>query len=72
MVPSISFPPAELAKITAVGFYEERILFTLLLLRNPALRVVFVTSSPVDPATVDYYLRFLPAGARDRLTMVDR
>ena len=70
VVPSISFPPAELAKITAVGFYEERMLFVLLLLRNPALRVVFVTSSPVDPATVDYYLRFVPAGARDRLNMV--
>ena len=70
MVPSISFPPAELAKITAVGFYEERMLFTLLLLRNPGLRVVYVTSSAVDPATVDYYLRFVPAGARDRLTMV--
>ncbi len=71
MVPSISFPPAELAKITAVGFYEERMLFTVLLLRNPSLRVVFVTSSAVDPATVDYYLRFVPAGARERLTMVD-
>ena len=70
MVPSISFPPAELEKITAVGFYEERMLFVLLLLRRPALRVVFVTSSPVDPATVDYYLRFLPDGARDRLRMV--
>ena len=62
VVPSISFPVAELAKITAVGFYEERMLFLLLLLRNPALRVVFVTSSPVDPAIVDYYLRFVPAG----------
>ena len=72
MVPSISFPPAELAKITAVGFYEERMLFLLLLLRSPDLRIVFVTSMPVDPATVDYYLRFVPDGsARERLTMVD-
>lgn len=71
MVPSISFPPEELAKITAVGFYEERMLFVLLMLRNPSLRVVYVTSMPVDPATVDYYLRFLPAGARDRLVMLD-
>ena len=50
MVPSISFPPAELAKITAVGFYEERMLFLLLLLRSPDLRIVFVTSMPVDPS----------------------
>jgi hypothetical protein len=35
--------------------------------------VVYVTSSPVDPAIVDYYLRFLPdpEGARARLAMVD-
>jgi hypothetical protein len=71
VVPSISFPVAELAKITAVGFYEERMLFLLLLLRERARRVVFVTSSPVDPATVEYYLRFVPAGAGDRLTMID-
>lgn len=73
VVPSISFPAVELAKITAIHAYEERMLFVLLLLRNPELRVVFVTSSPVDPATVDYYLRFLPdpAGARRRLTMLD-
>ena len=71
MVPSISFPPVELAKITAVQSYEERMLFVVLLLRNPALRIVFVTSMPVDPATVDYYFRFVPAGAQERLTLVD-
>jgi len=72
VVPSISFPVAELAKIVAVQSYEERILFVVLLLRNPDLRLVYVTSAPVDPAIVDYYLRFLPdpVEARDRLTMV--
>ena len=72
VVPSISFPVAELDKIIAVQRYEERMLFLVLLLRDPAVRVVFVTSSVVDPAVVDYYLRFVPdpAGARDRLTMV--
>ncbi|MDQ3643231.1 MAG: peptide ligase PGM1-related protein [Actinomycetota bacterium] len=73
VVPSISFPVVELAKIVAVESYEERMLFVLLLLDNPDLRIVFVTSMPVDPATVDYYLGFLadPAGARERLTLVD-
>lgn len=73
VVPSISFPVAELAKIVAVQRYEERMLFLTLLLRNPAVRVVYVTSSAVDPAVVDYYLRFLPdsAEARRRLVMVD-
>jgi hypothetical protein len=73
VVPSISFPVAELDKIVAVQRYEERMLFVALLLRNPAVRVVYVTSSPVDPAVVDYYLRFVPdrAAARRRLAMVD-
>ena len=73
VVPSISFPVVELAKIVAVESYEERMLFVLLLLDNPELRIVFVTSMPVDPATVDYYLGFLadPAGARERLTLLD-
>ncbi|MDQ2825790.1 MAG: peptide ligase PGM1-related protein [Actinomycetota bacterium] len=73
VVPSISFAVAELAKIVAVQSYEERMLFVLLLLRNPALRLVYVTSSPVDPAIVDYYLRFLdePGAARERLTLID-
>lgn len=73
VVPSISFPPAELAKITAVQAYEQRMLFLLLLLDDPGRRIVFVTSMPVDPAVVDYYLRFVadPASARDRLALVD-
>src|SRR5215210_6967661 len=73
VVPSISFPVVELAKITAVQSYEERMLFVLLMLDDPELRIVFVTSAAVDPATIDYYLRFLqdPASARDRLTLVD-
>jgi hypothetical protein len=73
VVPSISFPVAELAKIVAVESYEERMLFVLLLLDNPELRIVFVTSVAVDPAVVDYYLGFLadPDAARERLTFVD-
>lgn len=73
VVPSISFPVAELAKIVAVQSYEERMLFVILLLRHPDLRLVYVTSAPVDAAIVDYYLRFLPdpTGARARLTMLD-
>jgi len=72
VLPSATFPVAELRKITGIGFYEERMLFTTLFLRRPALRVVYLTSQRVDPAVVDYYLRFLPdpAGARDRLTLV--
>jgi hypothetical protein len=72
VLPSISYPVVELRKIAAVQFYEERMLFVLLLLADPAVRIVFVTSETVDPAIVDYYLRFLPdpADARLRLELV--
>lgn len=73
VVPSMSFATAELRKITGAVHYEERMLFTALFLRSPELRLVYVTSLPVEPAVVDYYLRFLPdpADARRRLTFVD-
>jgi hypothetical protein len=53
---------------------EERFLFLLLLLRQPRLRMVYVTSMPIDPLIVDYYLSLLPgvipSHARARLTLV--
>jgi hypothetical protein len=62
----------ELAKITAVGRYEERMLFNVVSLGDPAQRLVYVTSQAVDPAIVEYYLRFVPDpdSARTRLSMV--
>ena len=39
---------------------EERSLFLLLLLRQPRLRMIYVTSSPVSEAVVEYYLGLLP------------
>lgn len=54
--------------------YEERLLFLLLLLRQPRLRVIYVTSLPIAPSIVDYYLGMLagviPAHARARLSLV--
>ncbi|MEO6121246.1 MAG: carboxylate-amine ligase, partial [Acidimicrobiales bacterium] len=72
VLPSTTFPVAELRKITGIQFYEQRMLFTTLLLARPGVRLVYVTSVPVDEAVIDYYLRFLadPAGARHRLTMI--
>ncbi|MGH2749922.1 MAG: peptide ligase PGM1-related protein [Actinomycetota bacterium] len=72
VVPSISFKESELRKIVGITFYEERMLFVLLWLRHPELRIIFVTSLPVDPVIVDYYLSFLddPASARRRLQMI--
>lgn len=72
VLPSLSFPASELAKITAIERYEERLLYLLLELADPAVHVVYVTSLPIDPAIIDYYLRFLddPRDARRRLTLL--
>ena len=54
--------------------YEERLLCSLLELRDPRLRMLYVTSNPVNPAIVEYYLSLLPRrlrrSARARLTLV--
>ncbi len=40
--------------------YEERMLFLLLLLRQPRARMVYATSQTILPATLDYYLSIMP------------
>ncbi|MFI6811502.1 peptide ligase PGM1-related protein [Nonomuraea sp. NPDC050328] len=72
VVPSLSLPQDELRRITGARCYEERLLFLLLTLRQPRVKVVYLSSGPVDPAIVDYYLSFLPdpEDARRRLTMI--
>ena len=72
VLPSLSFPAGELAKITAIERYEERLLYLLLQLADPDVHVIYITSLPIDPVVVDYYLRFLPDPdeARRRLMLV--
>ena len=74
IVPAISLDAGLLEKISGVQHYEERLLCMLLLLRLPHTRVIYVTSSPVDPAVVSYFLHLLPdvpeRHARARLTML--
>ncbi len=72
VLPSITFPVDELRKIIGIGRYEERLLCLLLLLEEPGIEMVFVTSLDIDPAVIDYYLAFLddPDEARRRLTLV--
>lgn len=54
--------------------YEERFLFLIFLLHQPEIRLIYVTSLPVNPKIVDYYLDLLPGivsrSARKRLSMV--
>jgi hypothetical protein len=74
IVPSLSFDPVLIGKIPGVRHYEERMLCMLLLLRLPRTRVIYVTSTPVDPTIISYFLHLLPgvhgSHARNRLTML--
>jgi hypothetical protein len=74
VVPSFSLDQRELAKIDGISYYEERLLFFLIRLRNPRARLVYVTSQPVHPLILEYYFQLLagiPAShARSRMTML--
>ncbi|MEZ6037679.1 MAG: peptide ligase PGM1-related protein [Planctomycetota bacterium] len=74
IVPSLSFDQEELQKVKGVPFYEERLMFLLMRLRRPGVRIMYVTSQPVEEDIVDYYLQLLvgipPLHAKRRLTML--
>ncbi|MEO1402463.1 MAG: peptide ligase PGM1-related protein [Cyanobacteria bacterium J06635_1] len=74
VVPSLSLDQEELTKIDGVHHYEERLLCTLLHLRNPKTQLIYLTSQPLHPSIVDYYLELLPgipsSHARHRLTIL--
>jgi PGM1 C-terminal domain len=74
VVPSMSLDQDELRKLVGAPFYEERLLFLLIRLRNPRAHVVYVTSQPVHPLILEYYLNLLPgvppSHARAHLTML--
>ena len=74
VIPSLTLDQAELSKIEAASFYEERLLFLLIRLRNPQAHMVYVTSQPIHPLVLEYYFQLLvgvPAShARGRLTLL--
>jgi hypothetical protein len=74
IVPSLTLDQSELRKLAGASFYEERLLFLLIRLRNPRARLVYVTSQPVHPMILEYYFQFLagiPAShARSRVTLL--
>lgn len=73
VIPSLTLDSHELRKVSGVWHYEERFLFFLLRLRNPRTRIVYVTSQPIHPSIIDYYLQLLPgipfSHARSRLLL---
>jgi hypothetical protein len=69
VLPSLTVSIDELRRLLGMRYYEERMLFLLLALRHPQVRICYLTSTPVDEAIVEHYLGFLPdpASARKRL-----
>jgi PGM1 C-terminal domain len=74
VIPSLTLDQAELSKLEGASYYEERLLFLLIRLRNPQARMVYVTSRPIHPLILEYYFELLagiPAShARARLTLL--
>ena len=74
VVPSVTLDRVTAGSGSLQQAVEERFLFLLLLLREPRLRMVYVTSMPVAPTIIEYYLALLPgiipSHARARLSLV--
>ncbi len=74
IVPSLSLDQREMMKVAGANHYEERLLFSLIRLRHPHTRLVYITSQPLHPSVIDYYLQLLPgipfSHARDRLLLL--
>lgn len=75
MLPSLSVDPAQIALITGAHNYEERQLFSLIRLRDPGVRIIYVTSKLLPDLVVDAVLELLPgvptSHARRRLHLFD-
>ena len=74
VIPSVTLDRVGTGSGSMNQAYEERFLFLLLLLRQPRLRMIYVTSTPITPSIVEYYLALLPgiipSHARARLHLV--
>ncbi|MBR8829236.1 MAG: carboxylate-amine ligase [Gomphosphaeria aponina SAG 52.96 = DSM 107014] len=74
IIPSFSIDQRVGKKVTGFLHYEERLLFSLIRLRNPHTRLIYVTAQPLSPIIIDYYLQLLPgipfSHARDRLLLL--
>ncbi len=72
-IPSLSYGEQVLGLHTnELDALEERFLYLVFALRRPRARLVVVTSRPIRPDVVDYYLRLIPEvpDARKRLHLL--
>jgi hypothetical protein len=74
VVPSVTLDRVVPGSGSLAQAFEERLLFLLLLLRQPRLRMIYVTSMPTRPNIIEYYLALLPgvipSHAMARLSLV--
>ena len=74
VIPSFSIDQKVGKKVVGFLHYEERLLFSLIRLRNPLTRLIYVTAQPLSPIIIDYYLQLLPSipfsHARERLLLL--
>lgn len=74
VIPSFSIDQRVGKKIQGFLHYEERLLFSLIRLRNPHTRLIYITAQPLSPIIIDYYLQLLPgipfSHARARLLLL--
>lgn len=74
IIPSLTLDQEILKRVKGHFYYEERMLCLLMLLQMPRTHITFVSSVPIDPVIVDYYLHLLPGitgyHARQRLTLL--
>ncbi len=74
VIPSLTLDQEVLSKVEGALHYEERLLCLLMLLRMPRTNVIYVSSIPIAPVIIDYYLHLLPGitgyHARERLTLI--
>lgn len=74
VVPSLTVDLATLRKVRGAHYYEERMLCMLMLLRLPRTRVIYLSSAPIAPSIIDYYLNLLPGipsiHAKSRLVLL--
>ncbi|MEB3175543.1 MAG: peptide ligase PGM1-related protein [Cyanobacteriota bacterium] len=74
VLPSFSLDQQVGQKVAGFLHYEERLLFSLIRLRSPNTRLIYVTSQPLSPMIVEYYLQLLAgipfSHARNRLLLL--
>jgi hypothetical protein len=74
VVPSVTVSRVGTSGSALMQAFEERSLFLLLLLRQPRLRMIYVTSVPINLRIIEYYLALLPgvipSHALARLTLI--